>query len=88
MIASMTRITIETVDLDRDGHDEIVTGSRGKPYGVYTYRLEGASGLVKFSIGAVSAAGYAVADLDGGGKPEIACIGQAMHNVSLWDMTP
>ena len=29
--------TIQTVDLNHDGNDEIVAGFRGKPYGVYLY---------------------------------------------------
>lgn len=77
--------TIETVDLDGNGRDEIVAGFRGKPYGVYLYRFDGTKwNRDILDQGGVSAAGCAVADLDGDGKPEIACIGQATHNLVLW----
>ncbi len=81
--------TIETVDLDGDGLDEIVAGFRGKPYGVYIYRFNGAKWNREIlDQGSVSAASCAVADLDGDGKPEIACIGQATHNLVLWNIAP
>jgi FG-GAP-like repeat/FG-GAP repeat len=81
--------TIETIDLDGDGRDEIVAGFRGKPYGVYIYRFHGAKWNREIlDEGSVSAASCAVADLDRDGKPEIACIGQATHNLVLWHIAP
>jgi hypothetical protein len=57
--------TIETVDLDGHERDEIVAGSRGKPYGVYLYRFEaGKWNRDILDRGDISAAGCAVADLD------------------------
>ncbi len=77
--------TIETVDLDQDGRDEVVAGFRGKPYGVYIYRWDGTKWVRKtLELGEVSAAGCAVADLGGTGHFDIACIGSATHNLVLY----
>jgi len=77
--------TIETIDLNRDGRDEVVVGFRGKPYGVYIYGWDGAKWERKLlELGEVSAAGCAVADLSGEGQPDIACIGSATHNLVLY----
>ncbi len=81
--------TIETIDLDGDGRDEIVAGFRGKPYGVYIYHFQGEKWNREIlDQGNVSAAGCAVADFDKDGKPEIACIGQATHNLVWWHIAP
>ena len=81
--------TIETVDLDGDGRDEIIAGFRGQTYGVYIYRFDGTKwNREVLDQGDVSAAGCAIADLDGDGKPEITCIGQATHNLVLWHLEP
>ncbi|MBV9035744.1 MAG: hypothetical protein JO182_14735, partial [Acidobacteriaceae bacterium] len=77
--------TIETVDLDGDGRDEIVAGFRGKPYGVYIYHWDGAKWQRSvLEQGEVSAAGCAVAKLYGGRHPDIACTGSATHNLVLY----
>lgn len=76
---------IECADLDGDGNDEIVVGFRGKPYGVYIYRWNAGKWTREIlDPGTISAAGCAVADLDGNGRPDIACIGQATHNLKMW----
>ena len=81
--------TIQTIDLDGDGRDAIIAGFRGKPYGVYIYRFGGTTWDRQIlDKGSVSAASCATADLDGDGKPEIACIGQATHNLVLWHAGP
>lgn len=80
--------TIETTDLDHDGHDEIVVGFRGKPYGVNIYRWNGQKWERQIlDQGGVSAAGCAIADLDGNGRPDIVCIGSATHNLVLYRNT-
>jgi hypothetical protein len=62
-----------------------VAGFPGKPYGVYIYRFHGAKWNREIlDKGSVSAASCAAADLDEDGKPEIACIGQATHNLVQW----
>jgi FG-GAP-like repeat len=77
--------TIQTADLDGDGNEEIVVGFRGQPYGVYLYRwtLNGWQRDI-LDRGAVAAAGCAVADLDGDGRADIACIGSATHNLKVY----
>ncbi|HEY1213649.1 MAG TPA: VCBS repeat-containing protein [Bryobacteraceae bacterium] len=77
--------TIETVDLNGDGQDEIVAGFRGKPYGVYIYRWNGTKWERQIlEQGEVSAAGCVVAELHGKRAPDIACIGSATHNLILY----
>lgn len=77
--------TIECADLDGDGRDEIVAGFRGKPYGVNIYRWNaGKWNREVLDERTISTAGCAIADLDGNGRPDIACIGQATHNLKLW----
>lgn len=82
--------TIETVDLDGDGQDEVIVGFRGKPHsgkpgGVYIYRWNGTKWDRQIlDDGSISAAGCAVADLSGTGRPDIVCIGQATHNLVLF----
>jgi len=79
--------TIDTINLD--GRDAIIAGFRGKPYGVYLYRFRGTKWDRQIlDEGGVSAASCATADLDQDGKPEIASIGQATHNLVLWHVWP
>ncbi|HMF75045.1 MAG TPA: VCBS repeat-containing protein [Bryobacteraceae bacterium] len=79
--------TIEAVDLNHDGNDEIVAGMRGKPYAVYIYNWDGSQWKRQpLEQGEVSAASCAVADLDADGYSDISCIGGATHNlVVYWD---
>jgi hypothetical protein len=80
--------TIQTADLDGDGCDEIVAGFRGKPYGVYIYRWNGTEWRRQIlDQGGVSAASCAIVDTQGKGKPDIACIGSATHNLVLYRQT-
>jgi hypothetical protein len=77
--------TIETVDLNQDKQDEIVVGFRGKPYGVYIYSWDGVNWKRRvLEQREVSAAGCAVSDLYGSGRPDVACIGSATHNLVLY----
>jgi hypothetical protein len=71
--------------LNGDGRDEIVVGFRGKPYGVYIYAWDGTRwNRQTLDQGLVSAAGCAIADFDGSGHRDIACIGSATHNLVLY----
>ncbi len=79
---------VETADFDGDGRDEIVVGFRGKPYGVYLYRWDGAKWDRQIvEQGEVSAAGCTVRELAGKGRKDIVCIGQATHNLVIYHVT-
>ena len=66
------------VDIDADGRDEVIAGCRRGPRSVFIYRAEDADGKrwtrKTLDDGGMAAASCAVADLNGDGKPEIACI--------------
>jgi hypothetical protein len=77
--------TIVTADFMGDGHDRIVAGFRGKPYGVYLYTFDGRKwNRQVVDQGGVSAAACVAADLDGDGTPDLACIGSATHNLKWY----
>ncbi len=67
-----------TADLDDDGRDEIVAGFRGKGETVWIYRAEDASGSrwtrVPLDQGGMAAASCAVADFNGDGRLDLACV--------------
>jgi hypothetical protein len=80
--------TILTADFDRGSSDEIIVGYRGKPYGVYLYKFQDQKWTREpIDSDGISAAGCAVADLDGNGHPAIACIGSATHNLKIYRLT-
>jgi FG-GAP-like repeat len=65
-------------DLDGDGHDEIVAGFRGKGHRISIYKAdnpEGARWTRHILDTEVPAASCVVADLNGDGLPDIACVG-------------
>ncbi len=71
--------TIITVDLDNDGRDEIVAGYRGNGGSVLIYRADARGGWSKTVLDtAIPANACAVADLNGDGRPDLACIGGAL----------
>ncbi len=77
--------TILTADFDHDGSDEIVVGCRGGQRGVYLYKFNAGKWVREpIDAGGIAAAGCAITDLDGDGKPEIACIGSATHNLKVY----
>ena len=65
-------------DLDGDGRDEIVAGYRGGGRSVFLYSAEDERGVrwrrQPLDEGGMGAASCAVADLDGDGRPDLACI--------------
>ncbi len=68
--------TILAADLDGDGKDEIIAGFRQGAKSVFLYRTDSAGKWVKEVLdSAMPAASCAVADLNGDGRPDIACIG-------------
>jgi hypothetical protein len=81
--------TILASDLNGDGRDEIVAGYRGKGGGLYIYHAEDVAGIRwtrhVLDGGGMAAASCAVADLNGDGKPDIACIGSASANLKWYE---
>ena len=77
--------TIAAVDLYGDGRSEIVAGFRGGPRRVYLYAFDGKSWRRQTLDDGISAAACAIADLNGDGRPDIACIGQATHNLKWYE---
>jgi hypothetical protein len=81
--------TIVTGDLNGDGNDEIVAGYRGSGGGVYIYTAREHQGLhwIRRDLdkGGIAAASCAVTDLNGDGKPDIACIGSATSNLKWYE---
>jgi hypothetical protein len=78
-----------TADLNRDGRDEIIAGYRGQGRSVYIYSAADKNGSrwsrQILDDGGMSAAGCAVADLNGDGKPDVACIGTATANLKWYE---
>jgi hypothetical protein len=81
--------TIHTVDLNADGNDEVVAGYRGQGHNVYIYSAADANGTnwskQVLDAGGMAAAACAVADLNGDGRPDIACIGSATANLKWYE---
>jgi len=80
---------IYAADLNNDGRDEIIAGYRGKGGSVYIYTAEDEPGLRwtrhDLDKGGISAASCTIVDLNGDGKPDIACIGSATANLKWYE---
>ncbi|HEX4949235.1 MAG TPA: VCBS repeat-containing protein, partial [Blastocatellia bacterium] len=80
--------TLVTADLNRDGRDEIIAGMRGqgRRLSVYSFDTK-AKKWQRQSLdeGGIAAAACAVADLNGDGKLDVACIGSATANLKWYE---
>ena len=78
---------IQTADLDGDGNDEVIAGYRGRrPQRVHlSIRAERRWSRRVLDDGGMAAAACAVADLNGDGRPDIACIGSATANLKWYE---
>ena len=76
-------------DINGDGRDEIIAGFRGKGGSVYIYTAEDELGLRwtrhDLDKGGICAASCVIVDLNGDGKPDIACIGSATANLKWYE---
>jgi hypothetical protein len=81
--------TILTADLNGDKSDEVIAGYRGKGQSVYLYYAQDENGerwqRQTLDDGGMGAAACAVADLNGDGRPDIACIGSATANLKWYE---
>jgi Concanavalin A-like lectin/glucanases superfamily/FG-GAP-like repeat/FG-GAP repeat len=80
--------TIQTIDLDGSGNDSVVAGYRGGEHNLYLYRFDPAAGnwtRQALDRGGMGAAACVVVDLNGDGRPDIACIGSATANLKWYE---
>lgn len=78
--------TLLTADLDGNGKDVIIAGYRGKGASVNLYRFDGQHWTKSLlDEGGMAAAGCAVADLNGDGRIDIACIGTSSANLKWYE---
>jgi len=78
-----------TADLNKDGRDEIIAGYRGRGRSVYIYSADDSTGRrwsrQILDDGGIGAAGCAVADLNGDGRPDVVCVGTATTNLKWYE---
>ena len=78
--------TVLTVDLNGDGWDEVVVGYRAHGVNIYYARDRQAAQWSKTVLDrTMPAAGCAIADLNGDGRPDIACIGTATATLKWYE---
>jgi len=81
--------TILTADLNGDGADEVIAGYRGKGVNVYYAQDAKGAGTTAWTKvvldNSIAAAACAIADLNGDGRPDIACIGAATANLKWYE---
>ncbi len=80
--------TLLTADLNADGRDEIIAGYRGegRSVNIYAFDPKGKKWMKQvLDNGGIAAAACAVADLNGDGKMDVACIGSATTNLKWYE---
>ena len=77
---------LNVADFDGDGMDEVLAGMRGEPQRLSLYK-RGPDGWTRRVIddGGISAAGCDIADFDGDGDADIACIGARTGNIKWYE---
>jgi aldos-2-ulose dehydratase/isomerase family protein/VCBS repeat protein len=75
--------TILTADLNGDGSDEVIAGYRGQGVNIYSYDAHAWTKVVLDN--SIAAAACAIADLNGDGRPDIACIGSATADLKWYE---
>ncbi len=77
--------TIIAADFTGDGRDQLVSGSRDMPGGLYVYSFDGKQWNRELIDDGIAPASCASADLDGDGKPDIVCAGMTTNNVRWYE---
>ena len=78
--------TILTADLNGDGSDEVIAGYRGKGVNIYYAQdPQGERWSKQVLDDSISAAACAIVDLNGDGRPDIACIGSSTANLKWYE---
>ena len=78
--------TILIADLNGDGSDEVIAGYRGKGVNIYCAQDANGAKWTKIPLDdSIAAAACAIADLNGDGRPDIACIGAATANLKWYE---
>jgi hypothetical protein len=78
--------TILTADLNGDGADEVIAGYRGQAVNIYYAQDAQGAGWTKTVLDAnMPAAACAIADLNGDGRPDIACIAAATATLKWYE---
>ena len=79
--------TLLTADLNADGRDEIIAGYRGQGRSVYVYSFDPKSKkwMRQTLDNNIAAAACAIADLNGDGRLDVACIGSATTNLKWYE---
>lgn len=75
-----------TANIDGNDRDAIIAGYRGRGTSVNLYRYDGKQWVKSLlDDGGMGAAGCAVGDLNGDGRPDIACIGTSTANLKWYE---
>ena len=80
--------TVQVGDFDGDGTDEVIAGYRGGDHSLILYQADKSGKKWSRTVldrGGMGAAACAVADLNGDGKADIACIGSATANLKWYE---
>ena len=77
--------TLATADFSGEGRDQILAGCRDQPVRVYIYDFDGKRWNRQTVDEGIAANSCAVADLNGDGRPDIACAGMATNNLKWYE---